>query len=352
MSVAMLIIGTMIGAGFASGREVVSFFGAVPNMFIALITGVLVFGCSVLFLFVGRRVRKSDIGEVNGEVFGKLRPLADVFMLFNSMTVLGAMLAATDSLASEFIDIRPFASIVLGIVCAIISIKGLSGVIKANAVLVPIMVVFLLVCCILAIDFPFAAQSSPIRPYSIILYVSMNMILGGGVLTTVHKLSPREILLASSVAAVAIAAILMFIMGALQSSSAASADMPMLLIALKSGKPMYFICMPVIGASIFTTMLSAFKSVYDYLNGFIKYKIVSAGLVLIGGLLVGAFGFSTVVGKMYPIIGAVGIVYLACNVWFLIRTRIKRNVKRKVKRAERAVDRRIGRARKQKLPNA
>ena len=219
MSVAMLIIGTMIGAGFASGREVVSFFGAVPNMFIALITGVLVFGCSVLFLFVGRRVRKSDIGEVNGEVFGKLRPLADVFMLFNSMTVLGAMLAATDSLASEFIDIRPFASIVLGIVCAIISIKGLSGVIKANAVLVPIMVVFLLVCCILAIDFPFAAQSSPIRPYSIILYVSMNMILGGGVLTTVHKLSPREILLASSVAAVAIAAILMFIMGALQSSS-------------------------------------------------------------------------------------------------------------------------------------
>ncbi len=130
MSVAMLIIGTMIGAGFASGREVVSFFGAVPNMFIALITGVLVFGCSVLFLFVGRRVRKSDIGEVNGEVFGKLRPLADVFMLFNSMTVLGAMLAATDSLASEFIDIRPFASIVLGIVCAIISIKGLSGVMR------------------------------------------------------------------------------------------------------------------------------------------------------------------------------------------------------------------------------
>lgn len=78
MSVAMLIVGTMIGAGFASGREVVSFFGAVPNMFIALIAGVLVFGCSVLFLFVGRRVKKSDIGEVNGAVFGKLRPFADV----------------------------------------------------------------------------------------------------------------------------------------------------------------------------------------------------------------------------------------------------------------------------------
>ena len=58
MSVSMLIIGTMIGAGFASGKEVVSFFGDVPNVFIALIAGGLVFACSVLFLFVGRRVKR------------------------------------------------------------------------------------------------------------------------------------------------------------------------------------------------------------------------------------------------------------------------------------------------------
>lgn len=335
MSVAMLIVGTMIGAGFASGREIVGFFGAVPNVFTALIAGVLVFGCSVLFLFVGRRVRKDDIGEVNGAVFGKLRPLADVFMLFNSMTVLGAMLAGCDSLAAEFIDIRPFMSIILGLLCAVIAVRGMNGLLKANAALVPVMIVFLLVCSILAIDFPFSARSSAIRPYSIVLYVSMNMILGGGVLTTVHKLSPREIILASAVAGGIIGALLMFIMGALASSSAAHADMPMLLIALKSGKPMYFICLPVIGASIFTTMLSAFKSVYDYLSGFIKYKWVAAGIVLVAGLLVGAFGFSNVVDKLYPVIGGIGLLYLACNCWFLFKTRVKRKVKAKVRRLKR-----------------
>lgn len=339
MSVAMLIVGTMIGAGFASGREVVSFFGAVPNMFIALIAGTLVFGCSVLFLFVGRRVQKNDIGEVNGAVFGKLRPIADVFMLFNSMTVLGAMLAGSDSLASEFIDIRPLASIILGLLCAVIAVRGMKGVLKANAVLVPIMIVFLLVCSITAIDFPFKAQSAHIRPYSIVLYVSMNMILGGGVLTTVHKLSPREIILASAVASAVIAALLMFIMGALQSSAAAHADMPMLLIALKSGKSMYFICLPVIAASIFTTMLSAFKSVYDYLSSFIKHKCLAAGIVLVVGLLVGAFGFSNVVDRLYPIIGGIGLLYLACNGLFLIKTRVKRNIKRKVVCAKRKLKR-------------
>lgn len=344
MSVAMLIVGTMIGAGFASGKEVVSFFGDVPNMFVALIAGALVFCCSVLFLFVGRRVQKSDIGEVNGAVFGKLRPFADIFMLFNSMIVLGAMLAGTDSLAAEFIDIRPFASILLGAVCAFIAVKGLNGVIKANAVLVPIMICVLCTCSLLAIDFPFKPQTSGIRPYSIILYVSMNMILGGSVLTTVHKLSPREIILASAVASVVISALLMLIMGALQSCSASHADMPMLLIALKTSKSMYFVCFPVIGASIFTTMLSAFKSLYDYLRGFIKYRYVAAGIVLIAGLFVGAFGFSNVVDKLYPIIGAVGLLYLACNSWYLVKSRVKRKVKRKVdckvKRIKHAVARR------------
>ncbi len=330
MSVSMLIVGTMIGAGFASGKEVVSFFGDVPNIFIALIAGVLVFGCSVLFLFVGRRVKKSDIGEVNGAVFGKARPFADVFMLFNSMTVLGAMLAGTDSLAAEFIDIRPFASIILGTLCAVIAVKGLSGVIKANAVLVPIMIGFLCACTLSAIDFPMKAQSSHINIGGIILYVSMNMILGGSVLTTVHKLSPREIILASAVASGIIALLLMCIMGALQSCSAAHADMPILLISLKSGRPMYFIALPVIAASIFTTMLSAFKSVYDYVLCFFKHKITAAGLCLVGGLLVGAFGFSGVVGTLYPIIGGIGILYIACNAWFLVRTRVKRKVKNKI----------------------
>ncbi len=334
MSVSMLIIGTMIGAGFASGKEVVSFFGDVPNVFIALIAGGLVFACSVLFLFVGRRVKKTDIGEVNGAVFGKLRPFADVFMLFNSMTVLGAMLAGTDSLAAEFIDIRPLASIVLGLLCAVTAVKGLSGVIKANAVLVPVMIVFLCACSICAMEFPFRPQSSNISVYSIVLYVSMNMILGGGVLTTVHKLSPREIILAAAVAATVIAALLLCIMGALQSCSAAHADMPILLIALKSGRAMYFVCMPVIAASIFTTALSAFKSVYDYVSVFFKHKITAAGIVLVGGLVVGAFGFSNVVGTLYPIIGIIGLLYLACNCWFLIRTRVKRKVKSKAKRVK------------------
>lgn len=203
------------------------------------------------------------------------------------------------------------------------------------------MIVFLCVCALSATEFPFKAQTGHIDLYSIVLYVAMNMILGGGVLTTVHRLSPREIILASALAALIISGLLVCIMGALQSCAAAHADMPMLLVALKSGRVMYLISLPVIAASIFTTMLSAFKAVYDYLYGFIGNKPISAGIVLVGGSLVGALGFTSVVGMLYPITGAIGILYILSNGWYLVRTRVKRRVKQKTKRIKSAVKNRL-----------
>ncbi len=50
--------------------------------------------------------------------------------------------------------------------------------------------------------------------------------------------------------------------------------------------------------------------------------------MLVAGLIVGAFGFSNVVGKLYPIIGGIGIAYIAANTVFLVKTRVKRKIKR------------------------
>lgn len=73
--------------------------------------------------------------------------------------------------------------------------------------------------------------------------------------------------------------------------------------------------------------------------GFIKNKAIAAGAVLIGGLAVAAFGFSNVVATLYPVIGAIGLLYIACNCWFLIRTRAKHKVKTKLRKVKKAVKR-------------
>ncbi|MDE6398093.1 MAG: transporter, partial [Clostridiales bacterium] len=57
LSVAMLIVGTMIGAGFCSGRELVSFFGSGISVFVAPLCGVCIFFVCVLFLYIGTKIR-------------------------------------------------------------------------------------------------------------------------------------------------------------------------------------------------------------------------------------------------------------------------------------------------------
>ena len=72
-SVAMLIIGTIIGAGFASGRELVSFFGTRISPFTAVLCGLAIFALSVVFLFIGSKLRSSNVSEVNRKLAGRDR---------------------------------------------------------------------------------------------------------------------------------------------------------------------------------------------------------------------------------------------------------------------------------------
>ncbi len=88
-------------------------------------------------------------------------------------------------------------------------------------------------------------------------------------------------------------------------------------------------------------MLSAFKSIYDYLYRLINNKIVTAGIVLVAGLAVGAFGFSSVVDKLYPIIGVIGFVYILFNLIYCFKRRIKRKASITARRVKRAVKRRV-----------
>ena len=49
------------------------------------------------------------------------------------------------------------------------------------------------------------------------------------------------------------------------------------------------------------------------------------------------------VGRIYPIIGGIGLLYLAANGWYLFKTRIKRDVKKKVKKVKSKVKRTVKR---------
>lgn len=316
LSLAMLIIGTMIGAGFASGKEISAFFGDNISIFVAPLVGLGTFLLCYLFCTIGRIFKQSDFGAVNAKLLGKLRFIADVFLLLNSLIVLSGMLSGMDSLLNTIFPISPAYSIISGILCAIIVSKGLKGLLKSNSLIVPFIIFFIVLICSFNINATINLKFEPFTLPSVVVYVSMNIMLACTVLITIDE-KPKTTFWASLIAATVITVIMLFVILTINSQNASS-DMPLITVALSTNKFLYYAAVAVVATSIFTTMLTAFSGLSSWLTPIFgnKFAII---ISLIGGLAVSNLGFENVVAYLYPVIGIFGVIYITLCIFFLAK---------------------------------
>ncbi len=313
----MLIVGTIIGAGFATGKEIVAFFGTDISPLIAPIVGLGIFGLCYLFCTIGRTIKGSDFGEVSRKMLGRTYAIADIFLLLNSLIVLSGMLSGMDSLFSPLFPIAPAYSIISGILCALIVIKGLKGLLGGNSVIVPFIILFIvLICCFNIGD----ATAHPLKLISIpaaIIYVCMNIMLASTVLVTVDE-KPKTVFWASLIAATIITALTLLIILALNGSGETSSDMPLVAIASKS-KLLYYASIAAVATSVFTTMMTAMNGLSSFIVDLTGSTTFSVIISLIAGLIVSNLGFSSVVSYLYPVIGVFGLIYVILGTVFLAK---------------------------------
>lgn len=297
-------VGTMIGAGYASGREVAAYFGGSPSFVVPLACGALMFALTAVLLGVGART-KGTLPEVNKTLFGRAAPVADCAMTVNAVIVLSAMMAGTDGALYDMTGVELPYGVMLCLVGIFVVRGGARGLDKANIAMVPCIAATLAAVCVSAgVDLT-AAPSLPELPAAF-AYVSMNLLLGAGVLVTRRGMTRREVLAASGISAAVIAALLALICGALP--FAPEADMPLLVLASRTrvGYALYAVCLL---CSIFTTMIGALVTVRgagEKKGKGSEYMLAAAFF----GSLISVFGFGDIVNKSYPVIGALGCVYL------------------------------------------
>lgn len=145
--IAVTYIGTVVGAGFASGQEILQFFSRYGEQALLgiLISTLGFFLCGDFVMRLGRNHGVDTFGDVAvhlfGKRFGRVVHVALLLMLFG---VTMAMLAGSGALFAEQARV-PF---VLGaLLCAGLTaltlIGGLRGLMSANAVIVPLMMAFI-----------------------------------------------------------------------------------------------------------------------------------------------------------------------------------------------------------------
>ena len=82
--ISFYIVGAIIGAGFASGKEIIVFFkeGGL-NYLSVFYVALLIFAFCLVFLSVGSKINSSSIVKVNQALGGKLSNLFNLLTVFN-----------------------------------------------------------------------------------------------------------------------------------------------------------------------------------------------------------------------------------------------------------------------------
>ena len=144
-----MIFATIIGAGFASGKEVWYYFARYGHVSypMVLLMGLLFFVLCFLCLQFGKKFEITAVKQMNKVLFNKFSFFAELILCFSNFILLSTMFAGADSLFFESFgqNFYRFGGIITAIVSIIVVWLGFRRLIKINLVIVPGMIVVVLI---------------------------------------------------------------------------------------------------------------------------------------------------------------------------------------------------------------
>lgn len=346
LRVAGVYIGTIIGAGFASGQEVLQFYTGYGWLGIlgTLVTVVLYPLLGYYLVVLGKRVKaqshKSVIYHIAGKYLGFVVDLLLTFFLFGVAVI---MVAGSGSLFQQQFGMSPsigYALMAILIVLALLlSLRRVLNVISSIAPFAFVLIVVLALYAVVTADTSgvdleaVAATQEQLASshwlLSAFLHVSFNVALSVSILAIMgateqnHKAAKRGAILGGVV--LGIIALVINLAMYFNVDELIGTEMPMLTIANDISPFIGFVIAILLLAMIFNT---AVPMLYTFTARFFevdttRFKIAA----LVGGIVafaLGFVGFTELVNQVYPLLGYLGFVIFACmavNLVLITRSR-------------------------------
>ena len=343
----LFLTGVIIGAGFASGRELITFFGkygwwAVP---LCALSGALFILGFILFMRIGAKVRPEKVEDINTALFGKFSIAADILVLLNFILSGAVMLGGSGALAKEAfgLDFKiPWPALIACVIVFFCILTGIKGLVKINAVVMPFCMGFLLLVSVITIVSNRGGEAVNLGNIGLGLwaaasYVSMNLMQSFGVIGSAakhidDKAVKRGSIIGGSLLSAVMAVVIIAVL--LAGGGAVNAEMPTIYLSKQAGPVLAGICAVAVWLALMTSLLSSSFTLSEWLNSFLKCRWLSAICVLAVCLTVSMLGFSTIIKIFFPIQGAIGILYVAGAVRYYFKEKL--HVKQKPASEEKA----------------
>ena len=333
IQIGLTIIGTIVGAGFASGQEIYVFFSQFGNwgtIGIFLTVSIVIWISSITMVFANTHSIKSP-QHFYTLLFGiRWNKFATTIMLFNLFAVSCVMLAGAGTALQSIFSIPYWTAALCSVTFLIIILsKQLHGLYWINGIVVPLLITFVLVLFL----FSSIHQSIPSWPEKLdpipiwksilfaLSYVSFNLTMALTVLLSIgaQTHSKSTLIAGSWIGGFGIGLLLLcshFIMLNKQ-AFVVEHDLPLGYIAqhlFEWTGNLYFM---LIYLEIMTTLTANAFGMSLHLTQFKRISRNSLMLLtLLLCLLIGQLGFARLLDTIYPVVGVLGLTWITALMVF------------------------------------
>lgn len=322
-SIVLVIIGALVGAGFASGQEIYSFFYSYGSIGII---GIII-TCCLISLMVHKSLKIIYSNRINSydeflNIFIKNENITKAISVVINILLLVTfyiMVAGFGAYFEQEIGLkRIIGSSILVIMVTIVFFTSVRGVMKVSEYIVPLLIIFIIIIGgtnLLTINSN--AEVLCIKKgwlLSCVIYCSYNIILLIPVLISIRKqITKKENIKYISILCgifMIIMSLMLYVLLMRANVELASLEMPIVYVIrtfFKSFKTIYAF---IILMSIFTTAISIGIGLLQNISNDRRRYTQSVIFMCITSLIVSNFGFSKLVNLMYPFFGYIGIIQL------------------------------------------
>ena len=338
-TIAATYVGTVVGAGFASGQEVLQFFGffGIWGLIgIAIATALFIFFGNVIMQIghnLGARSHEPVIREVGGRGISSIIDWTITFFLFGVVVTMAAGSGAI--FVEQFGRAAFWGSLLMVVLPAITVLLGVNRVIESISLVAPILLLSVLSLGLWTVFsnlagftgnlslFNTTGAAIPNWPASAVLYVSYNIVLAVAVLAPLGALSrPEKIRSGAVLGGLGLGLGVLAIASAIIALAPQVGGLEVPMIAIAGGvsplvRTLYSI---VLIAEVYTT---AVAGLYGFAARLAEpesrnYKLLTVGTAA-GGFVLAQFGFSTLVGTLFPAVGFAGLLLLGALTYYYFR---------------------------------
>ncbi len=325
--IAAVYVGTVIGAGFATGKEIVEFFSRFGFIgFLAiLVSGYLFIAMGTKIMLVANDIKAKSYEQFNEYLFGKwFSKFMNILMMLMLLGVTAVMLSGAGAVFEEQLQlpkqIGVLLTIVLGFITMLIGTKGLFAV---NTVVVPIMIIFNVILMLQAITgegyierFLMIPETSDtwkviIAPFS---YTAFNLAMAQAVLVPIAgELKDRKtIQYGGYLGGAFLSLILISIHLTLVSiPNVIHYEIPMAIVMKTVATGFYMIYVFIIYSEIFTSVIGGVFGLEKQLSNYWRNRELSIFIgIFLFIYLLSFFEYGQLLSYLYPLFGYLSIIFI------------------------------------------